>query len=148
MEGDLVSYCYMLGIHLLPFRKKYKINIILNSFVLGQDIREHLSRNKVSCFSISSPPALSPCERNNTSGFWYKTFCCHCTHFVHLRAIFVVVKIASLWFDQLFVPVWSFQVVCSYPFIKRKGNLQENIDKIALSYLKIYLVMSPEWKAI
>ncbi|KAI7742445.1 hypothetical protein M8C21_030214 [Ambrosia artemisiifolia] len=33
-----------------------------------EDIREHLSRNKVSCFSVSSPPALSPCEDNNNSG--------------------------------------------------------------------------------
>ncbi|KAK1440331.1 hypothetical protein QVD17_06156 [Tagetes erecta] len=33
-----------------------------------EDIREHLSRNKVSCFSVSSPPALSPSENNNKSG--------------------------------------------------------------------------------
>ncbi|KAL8205848.1 hypothetical protein R6Q57_009399 [Mikania cordata] len=33
-----------------------------------EDIREHLSRNNVSCFSVSSPPALSPCEHHNNSG--------------------------------------------------------------------------------
>ncbi|KAI3770330.1 hypothetical protein L6452_01458 [Arctium lappa] len=33
-----------------------------------EDLREHLSRKKVACFPVSSPPALPPCENDNTSG--------------------------------------------------------------------------------
>nr|XP_043622909.1 sterol 3-beta-glucosyltransferase UGT80B1 [Erigeron canadensis] len=33
-----------------------------------EDLREHLSSENISCFTVSSPPALSPCEDNNTSG--------------------------------------------------------------------------------
>lgn len=33
-----------------------------------EDLREHLSRKKVACFPVSSPPALPPCENDSTSG--------------------------------------------------------------------------------
>ncbi|KAJ0501256.1 putative sterol 3-beta-glucosyltransferase [Helianthus annuus] len=45
---------------------QYQVVFITHS--AHEDIREHLSRNKVSCFSVSSPPALSPSEYNNNSG--------------------------------------------------------------------------------
>ncbi|CAH1424284.1 unnamed protein product [Lactuca virosa] len=44
-------------------------NVIFITHSAHQDIKEHLTRKKVTCFPVSSPPALSPCEFNNTSGF-------------------------------------------------------------------------------
>lgn len=44
-------------------------NVVFITHSAHQDIKEHLTRKKVTCFPVSSPPALSPCEFNNTSGF-------------------------------------------------------------------------------
>lgn len=45
---------------------QYHVDFISHS--AHQDVREHLSRKKVSYIPVSSPPALSPIEDNNTSG--------------------------------------------------------------------------------
>lgn len=49
-------------------------NVIFITHSAHQDLMEHLTRKKVTCFPVSSPPTLSPSQHNNNNTSCYEQF--------------------------------------------------------------------------
>ncbi|PWA45515.1 UDP-glucuronosyl/UDP-glucosyltransferase [Artemisia annua] len=91
---------------------QYHVDFISHS--AHQDVREHLSRKKVSYIPVSSPPILSPVEDNNTS--------------VSLLSLLekICTKLAALCFDQIFVSeclFWTFSGSVPFTFCEEKRRI-------------------------